>query len=98
MGIDGIYHASGVNNRSLKNALKYMMYGTLELLYLERYLGVCPKALCSLGNACYSHRVSCILCPPMGVTRSSAELPEMALNIICILLKNSFTLLRRIYV
>ena len=53
-----------------------------------------PETLCSLQNACYSHRVQYIRFPPMGVTLTWPELPERALNIIYISLKFLHTFAR----
>ena len=74
MGVACIYSTNQANTSSLKKRLSYVVYSTLECYFsVPSYL----EALCSLQNACYSHRVQYIRFPPMGVTGSWPELPHM---------------------
>ena len=86
MGVAFIYHTSQANSSSLKKSPQLHSVRYPSMLQLAPFFGTYPEALCSLQNACYSHRAQYIPFPPMGVTGTWPELPERALNIICILI------------
>ena len=78
------YHVSQVNSQ--KKLLSYIVYSTLECRAsgIFGYLHIYLESLCSLQNACYSHRAQYIWFPPMGMTGTWLKLPERTLNIICL--------------
>ena len=84
-----IYCASQANSSSLKKAPQLHVHSVWHprVPQLVQFFCTYPEALCSLQNACYSHRAQHIQFPPMGVTGTWPEHPERALNIICISLK-----------
>ena len=67
MGVACVYRASQVNSTSLEKAPQLHNVRHPRVLLLAPFFGSRLETLCSLHNACYSHRAQYSWFPPTGV-------------------------------